>query len=125
MNTNTLPIVVAAAVIACGCLSSAQAQSTILYFDNFDGESTVRLHGTTPDTTIGTNTWEARNLETTPARNPMADGSFAGGGSGQAGGVLPFTLEAGKVYTFTLNATISNPDASAVETLNHKAGPNF
>lgn len=57
----------------------------ILYSDNFDGSSTTNLAGTTPDTTVGTNTWQGNT-------GFKADGSVPG----VVGGIyLPFTPTAG------------------------------
>jgi hypothetical protein len=86
----------------------AFAAATILYSDNFDGASTAVLNGTTPDITIGANTWTAKNTTETSFR---ADGSIAGtsGTTAQNTGsaFLSFTPEAGKVYT--LSVTLSQP----------------
>lgn len=69
----------------------------ILYSDNFDGSSTTNLAGTTPDTTVGTNTWQGNT-------GFKADGSVPG----VVGGIyLPFTPTAGATYTITASFTTS------------------
>jgi hypothetical protein len=80
----------------------AFAAVTTLYSDNFDGLSSANLNGTTPDTTIGANTWTA-------SADFKADGSLTGTGNDSAS--LAFTPEANKVYT--LSVTLSQPTGSA------------
>jgi hypothetical protein len=81
---------------------------TTLYFDDFSGASTSVLNGTTPDTTIGTNTWTAKNTTNTSFR---ADGSIAGtsGSNAQNTGsaFLSFTPTVGRIYT--LEVRLSQP----------------
>jgi hypothetical protein len=90
----------------------AFAAVTTLYSDNFDGLSSAALNGTTPDMTIGTNTWTARDITQTSFR---ADGSITGTGGTTAQQIgsafLAFTPEAGKVYTLSL--ILSQPTGTA------------
>jgi hypothetical protein len=78
----------------------AQAAPTVLYSDNFSGDGTADLHGTTPDTTIGTNTWVASSYI-------KDDGSAAVDTTKTGSGFLAFTPEANKVYT--LSVTLDQP----------------
>lgn len=72
---------------------SAQAEEIILYSDNFNGSVLDDLAGTTPDTTIGSNTWQGN-------AGFKADGSV----SNVEGGIyLPFAATSGKVYTLTVS----------------------
>jgi hypothetical protein len=74
---------------------------TVLYSDDFSGDGTANLNSTTPDTTIGTNTWSANT-------NIKDDGSVAAltTNSDRAAG-LAFTPTVGNVYT--LSATLAAP----------------
>lgn len=82
--------------------------STVLYSDDFSGLSTDVLTGTTPDTTIGANTWTARDTTNTSFR---ADGSIAGtsGTTAQNTGsaFLPFSPTVG--YIYTMDVRLSQP----------------
>jgi len=70
----------------------------ILYSDNFNGSSSSDLAGTTPDTTIGSNTWQGDT-------GFKADGSA----TGVVGGIyLPFTPSAGAIYTITASFTTAS-----------------
>jgi hypothetical protein len=85
---------------------------TVLYYDDFSGASTDALHGTTPDTTIATNTWSAKNTANTTFR---ADGSIAGtsGTAAQNTGsaYLSFTPTVG--YIYTLDVRLSQPTGTS------------
>jgi hypothetical protein len=72
-------------------ISSASA-ATVLYFDDFSGDAADTLHATTPNTTIGSNTWIANT-------DWKADGSNSAGGAKNA--FLEFTPTAGVIYTLT------------------------
>ena len=89
-------------------LSAEQALAqTIIYQDDFSGSSSANLHDTTPDTTTGGNKWLA---DTDPLRDWKADGSIDnGGGSAAYNGYafLPFTPEAGKVYTLSIDMNVT------------------
>ncbi len=77
--------------------------ATVLYSDDFSGSVDNNLHGTTPATTIGTNTWIAHE-------NWKADGSIAGGSSSvnnDHNAFLAFTPASGLIYTLT--ATLDKP----------------
>lgn len=92
-----------------GCLSSmcllmvTAATSAQIYFDDFDGESTVDLNGTAPDIRPGDETWTAGEN----AQHWKADGSKSQNGHSTAW--LPFTPEAGLIYALSLDV---NPDIS-------------
>lgn len=77
---------------------------TVLYSDDFSGAAANNLHATTPDTTIGTNTWIAHT-------NWKADGSIAGGvlavAANDQSAFLAFTPTTGLIYTLT--ATLAKP----------------
>lgn len=63
-----------------------------LYVDNFNGSSGVNLAGTTPDVTIGSNTWQGNT-------GFKADGSIAN----ITGGIwLPFTATPGSRYVLSV-----------------------
>jgi hypothetical protein len=97
---------------AVGLAATPAFAVTVLYFDDFSGASTAALNGTTPDTTIGTNTWSARDITQTSFR---ADGSITGTGGTTAQQIgsafLSFTPESNKVYT--LSVTLSQPTGTA------------
>lgn len=85
--------------------TAIQASAAIvLYSDNFSGNVANNLHATTPDTTIGTNTWTAQT-------NWKANGSIAGTGTAVGAAdhsaFLAFTPTTGMVYT--LSATLAKP----------------
>lgn len=86
------PISALTVSFAFGLISTCTAQ--ILYQDDYSGSSSNPLNATTPDMTIGANTWNATTFR--------ADGSVAGYGYG----VLPFVPVSGKIYT--LSATLNN-----------------
>jgi len=77
---------------------SPASAATVLYFDDFSGDVANNLHATTPDTSIGTNTWIANS-------DWKADGSISVGGSKNA--FLPFVPTVGLIYTLT--ATLDKP----------------
>lgn len=88
--------------------------STTIYLDTFDGLQSDPLNGTAPNVRHGSETWDACELDPLNVRDPRADGSMAGGGiAGEVGGSLAFSLETGKVYTFSVDMTITNPDAGS------------
>lgn len=95
----------AALALAVGTTTHA---STILYSDNFSGDVADNLHATTPDTTIGTNSWIAHT-------NWKADGSIALGTGTVVtdfqpqdhNAFLAFTPTTGLIYT--LSATLAKP----------------
>lgn len=103
MKTNRLSL-----ALACVALAAVTAHAdTTLYFDDFTDVNnpdiaTTNLHGTTPDTTIGTNTWIANTVW-------KADGTTASVNSTGAdnSAFLAFTPTTGKVYT--LSATLDVP----------------
>jgi hypothetical protein len=69
---TTIQKIVAAAGLA--LLSGPIHGATVLYSDDFSGDGTANPNATTPDTTIGTNTWSANT-------GIKADGSAAEGGT--------------------------------------------
>jgi len=70
----------------------------ILYSDNFSGSSGSNLAGTTPDVTVGTNTWQGNT-------GYKADGSI----NDITGGIwLPFTATPGFVYTLSATFFTAN-----------------
>lgn len=86
---------------ALGLVLAGQASASILlYSDDFSGSATDPLHGTTPTTTIGTNTWNA-------ATGWRADGTNPSSNTGGQSAFLPFSPSAGFVYTLT--ATLDQP----------------
>ena len=109
MMTLRPPSTVAAlAAFALAVGTSANAD-IVLYSEDFSGDDTTNLHGTTPDTTIGSSTWIAHE-------NWKADGSIAGGTSlnvpaADHSAFLAFTPTAGTIYT--LSATLDKPDGGA------------
>jgi hypothetical protein len=95
---TTIRLTFLAAVLA---LLTLPAQAvTVLYSDDFSGDGTANLNSTTPDTTIGTNTWTANT-------NIKDDGSAAAVASADAAAGLAFTPTVGKIYT--LSATLAAP----------------
>jgi MYXO-CTERM domain-containing protein len=78
---------------------------TVLYSDDFSGDAADNLNSTTPDTTIGTNTWSANT-------GIKADGSAAEGATTlDQSAYLAFSPVDGKIYT--LSATLSQPTGNA------------
>ncbi len=95
---NTIRPTFLAAALA---LLTIPAQAvTVLYSDDFSGDGTANLNSTTPDTTIGTNTWSAN-------ANIKNNGSVAAVASADAAAGLTFTPTIGKIYT--LSATLAAP----------------
>ena len=79
--------------------SSAQAATT-LYYDDFGGDGLSDLNGTTPDTTIGTNIWEASTRwdndgSVDPNAQKPEDNAF-----------LAFNPVAGNIYTLSASLAI-------------------
>ena len=91
---------------------TAQAE-TIIYQDDFDNNiegtpTTGDLNGTTPDTTTGGNTWLA---DTNALRNWEADGSIDNGANSANNNgyaFLPFSPEAGKIYTLSIDMNMTS-----------------
>lgn len=81
-----------------------EASAAVLYYDDFSGSSSTDLHGTTPDVTIDSNTWNAGALW-------KADGSINKGGFQTQMAFLPFTPTSGLIYTLSLDA---NPDDTSL-----------
>jgi hypothetical protein len=84
--------------------SLSYSQADILYYDNFDGLATAGLAGTTPDTTMGTNTWSSSGVF-------FADGHIT---SNTRMAALPFVPAAGHIYK--LSAEL-NPTADSANWL--------
>jgi hypothetical protein len=88
--------------------NSSHGAAITIYEDDFSGLSTTNLNGTTPDTTTGGNTWLA---DTNALRDWKADGSIDNGAdSADNNGYafLPFTPEAGKVYTLSIDMNMTS-----------------
>lgn len=80
---------------------SASASAVTLYFDDFSGSSGDSLIGTTPDTTVGANTWTGSSVW-------RADGSFNYiSDQTVKSAVLSFTPVAGNIYTLSANVSIT------------------
>ena len=104
-----------AAAMGALALAAGSAQAGIIYQDNFDNDiegtpTTGNLNGTTPDTTTGGNTWLA---DTDVRRDWQADGSIDSGADPVAANnngyaFLPFTPEAGKVYTLSIDLNVTS-----------------
>mgnify|MGYP005846227271 CR=1 FL=1 len=94
MKTSLKTSIAVAATLAMLATSSVHAD-TVHYFDGFSGNSTINLHGTTPDTTFGANTWIANTIW-------KADGTTVQGTGGVRSAYLPFGPEIGKIYTLTV-----------------------
>ena len=88
--------------MAMAVMTIGTAHADVLYFDDFDGVATTDLHGTTPDVTIGANTWVA-------ASNYKADGSSTA--LNQSTMSLAFAPTNGLVYT--LDADIQTVGGSS------------
>ncbi len=81
----------ALAAIAGLLLAAAPAGADIIYSESFGGSDTNALSGTSPDIRPGAETWMAVNWSETGKLNVFADSNA----------FLPFTPEAGKLYTLT------------------------
>ena len=103
MKLFPLKLVVIAALAMALFAGPAHAEMILYSNDAFSGSSTLNLHGTTPSTTIGTNTWTAWDGATGAWK---ADGSIASN-SFTHGAFLPFVPESGLIYT--LSATLDQP----------------
>lgn len=102
------------ALIGIGSLALAPALSAaVIYSDDFSGGAAAPLNGTTPDTTSGSfggtsgATWSADGFY-------RADGSVLainGGSGSHFSGWLPFTPQAGNIYT--ISADVNTTGGSA------------
>ncbi len=90
MNLHTLPAI----NIACGIglALTLTASAATIYEDSFPGLSTDGINGTTPSTTVGTNTWES-------FAGINADGSIT---APDRTAILEFTPTSGQIYTATI-----------------------
>ncbi|MDG0994697.1 MAG: PEP-CTERM sorting domain-containing protein [Akkermansiaceae bacterium] len=115
MNPSTKTATLAA--LAGLALAAGSAQAAVIYQDNFDNDiegtpTTGNLNGTTPDTTTGGNTWTA---DTNALRDWQADGSIDNGAASPDNNgyaFLEFTPESGKVYTLSIDMTITSGSGS-------------
>ncbi len=87
-------------------LSSAIAQTNIIYYESFSGSGSDLLNGKVPDVSATGAAWQAGNLL---YQNGHWDTLVAGSASGQ-GAWLPITIYNGRVYT--LEAVYLNPQAN-------------
>ncbi len=90
---------IAGAFCLAGAMIAANANASIIYFDDFSGSNDAGLNGTAPDTRPGSETW-------TSSDPWKADGSKSGGGNATA--YLPFTPESGKTYTLSVDVNTTN-----------------
>ena len=108
MRRHAVTLVASAVVMATFAFTTAVANAqTIIYQDDFSGSSSTDLNGTTPDTTTGGNTWLA---DIDPLRDWKADGSIDNGAANanrNGYAFLPFTPEAGKVYTLSIDMNVT------------------
>lgn len=97
-NTMKNTIILAALI---GISASPTFAVTVLYSDDFSRDGTANLNATTPDTTIGTNTWSANtNIKNNGSITPVTTSS-------DAAAALAFTPTTGNIYT--LSATLAAP----------------
>jgi len=85
--------------------ATVNANNVTNYYDDFSGSGSVDLQSQAPGVGPVGQTWDAH-------ASLNADGSFAGGMMGSRNGFLAFTPEPGKIYTFSVDVTISNPDGA-------------
>lgn len=104
MKTNLNVISLCAAVLFSAPFV-ATSQVTTLYSDDFSGLLSVELGGTTPDTTIGTNTWFNANGDNSSSF--QADGSVVAG-SAASGIWLPVDINAGNIYTLSADVDLTS-----------------
>ena len=106
MNPSTKTTTLAA--LAGLALAAGSAQAVVLYQDDF-GDGLSDLHGRTPDTTTGGNTWTA----STDWKN---DGAAAatGAANDDDNAFLDFTPTAGTIYTLT--ASLATPSGGVNDT---------
>ena len=91
--------------------AASQADVATLYTDDFSGLVGEALNGTAPDSRPGTETWVCRqSTPTLNLRDPRANGKMNGGASGAVAAGLGFSLVTGKVYTFSVDMQITNPE---------------
>lgn len=93
----------AALTLTALALAATSAQAAVIYQDDFSGDGTANLAGTTPDTTTGGNTW----IASTDWKN---DGSLAGAVNAGDNAFLAFTPSTGTVYTLTVS--LATPSGS-------------
>jgi len=91
-------------------MSARPVNAAVIYQDDFSGDGTANLAGTTPDTTTGGNTWTA----STDWKN---DGAAAATGTADDddNAFLAFTPTSGNVYTLT--ASLATPSDGANTTM--------
>lgn len=100
---RTIRCTLIAFLSATSLLIFTAATSAQIYFDDFSGEPTVDLNGTTPDVRPGDEVWIAGEN----AQHWKADGSKSQ--DGQSTAWLPFTPASGLIYALSLDV---NPDIS-------------
>ncbi|MFA6174118.1 MAG: hypothetical protein WC701_10615 [Kiritimatiellales bacterium] len=83
--------------------ATVNADSVMNYYDNFNGPGSTDLESQMPAIGPVDQVWKAH-------ASLSADGSFTGGMTGCRNGFLAFTPESGKIYMFSTDAAISNPD---------------
>jgi len=100
------------AIVSVVGLALNPVNASTIYQHSFSGSSTTNLNGVTPDTTTGGNTWLA---DTNALRDWKADGSIDnGGGTADHNGYafLPFSPEAGKIYTLSIDMNMTPGNSS-------------
>lgn len=83
-------------------MSTSLAMADLVYLDDFDGASSTRLQGTTPDVSVGDNTWLADTDFTADGGRGERSGSMDGGGNA----TLAFAPQSG--FRYTLDVSLRN-----------------
>lgn len=96
-NMKTLQLI---PTLIASVLAAHAAQATVLYHDNFTSATpAAALSGSTPDTTIGSNTWKGSTLFRQDGVSTVTGGNAAVW--------LPITLSGESTYEFTLNLDLT------------------
>lgn len=73
--------------------------ASVIYYDDFNGEGTVPLNGTAPDSAPANEVWQG----SVAGSRWMADGTITNAAWERRNMFLPFTPEAGKIYTLKMD----------------------
>jgi hypothetical protein len=97
-------IKIAGASILFGLLMIHAVNATVIYSDDFDGDGTSSLIGTTPDTTQSTEVWQG--IES--GAQWTSDGAITDTADQSRIAYLDFTPESGNVYTLSVDVSHLN-----------------
>jgi hypothetical protein len=87
------------------------APATVIYYDDFSGNSASNLNGTAPDIRPGDETWIAQTNSASWTFTYHADGTVDDDSGGSKSAWLPVTIDQGNVYVLSSTFAV-NTDAS-------------